>query len=57
MHHSVLLYMLFNYSNGLVFSEDEDSDWPLSQNPTNSIGQSNGDHDLARTVLEVGLGI
>ncbi|KAH7537899.1 hypothetical protein FEM48_Zijuj03G0141900 [Ziziphus jujuba var. spinosa] len=34
-------------------AEDEDSDWHLSQNSTNSIGQSNGDHDLARTVLEL----
>lgn len=25
----------------------------FSQNPTNSIGHSNGDHDLARTVLEL----
>ncbi|KAF3433119.1 hypothetical protein FNV43_RR24221 [Rhamnella rubrinervis] len=34
-------------------AEDEDSDWHLSQNPTHSIGQSNGDHDLARTVLQL----
>lgn len=33
--------------------EDEDHNWNLSENPTNPIGQSNGDHDLARTVLEV----
>ncbi|KAE8022421.1 hypothetical protein FH972_008223 [Carpinus fangiana] len=30
--------------------EEEDN---FSQNPSNSIGDSNGDHDLARTVLEV----
>ncbi|KAL3575678.1 hypothetical protein D5086_023779 [Populus alba] len=30
----------------------EDSEWNFSQNPTSSIGHSNGDHDLARTVLE-----
>lgn len=29
----------------------EDSEWHVSENP--SIGQSNGDHDLARTVLEL----
>lgn len=37
--------------NMTVFS-GEDSEWHVSENP--SIGQSNGDHDLARTVLEVG---
>ncbi|XP_024024887.1 chloride conductance regulatory protein ICln isoform X2 [Morus notabilis] len=31
----------------------EDPDWIMSQNPTSTIGQSNGDHDLARTVLEL----
>ncbi|XP_062153693.1 chloride conductance regulatory protein ICln [Alnus glutinosa] len=31
-------------------AEEEDQ---FSQNPTNSIGHSNGDHDLARTVLEL----
>jgi hypothetical protein len=35
-----------------VFTEEEDH---FSQNPSNSIGDSNGDHDLARTVLEVGM--
>ncbi|KAF8379301.1 hypothetical protein HHK36_028734 [Tetracentron sinense] len=30
----------------------EDSEWHLSENPANPIGYSNGDHDLARTVLE-----
>ncbi|CAL9008534.1 unnamed protein product [Prunus brigantina] len=29
----------------------EDSEWHVSENP--SIGESNGDHDLARTVLEL----
>ena len=38
--------------NMFVFPEEGDQ---FSQNPTNSIGHSNGDHDLARTVLEVGL--
>ncbi|XP_068316362.1 chloride conductance regulatory protein ICln-like isoform X1 [Pyrus communis] len=44
-----------------IFSADQledeavgdDSEWPILQNPSNSIGQSNGDHDLARTVLEL----
>ncbi|XP_009374514.2 chloride conductance regulatory protein ICln [Pyrus x bretschneideri] len=44
-----------------IFSADQledeavgdDSEWPVLQNPSNSIGQSNGDHDLARTVLEL----
>jgi len=31
-------------------AEEEDH---FSQNPSNSIGDSNGDHDLARTVLEL----
>ena len=31
----------------------EDSEWNGSIDPSNSIGCSNGDHDLARTVLEV----
>lgn len=35
-------------------TEVEDSEWNFSQNPSSSIGHSNGDHDLARTVLEVG---
>uniref|UniRef100_A0A6M2ECE4 Chloride conductance regulatory protein ICln n=1 Tax=Populus davidiana TaxID=266767 RepID=A0A6M2ECE4_9ROSI len=34
-------------------AEAEDSEWNFSQNPTSSIGHSNGDHDLARTVLEL----
>ncbi|KAL5569992.1 hypothetical protein UlMin_026567 [Ulmus minor] len=34
-------------------AEGEDPDWNLSQNPTTTIGHSNGDHDLARTVLEL----
>lgn len=32
---------------------EEESDWHFSQNPTSSIGHSNGGHDLARTVLEL----
>lgn len=31
----------------------EDPHWFMSENPTSTIGQSNGDHDLARTVLEL----
>ncbi|KAL9338371.1 hypothetical protein Peur_070140 [Populus x canadensis] len=34
-------------------TEGEDSEWNFSQNPSSSIGHSNGDHDLARTVLEL----
>ncbi|GAV64857.1 ICln_channel domain-containing protein [Cephalotus follicularis] len=34
-------------------SEGEDFDGDLSQNPATSIGHSNGDHDLARSVLEL----
>ncbi|PON56232.1 ICln [Parasponia andersonii] len=34
-------------------AEGEDPDWRISENPTNTIGHSNGDHDLARTVLEL----
>lgn len=36
---------------------EEESDWHFSQNPSSSIGHSNGGHDLARTVLEVLLGV
>ncbi|CAK7337082.1 unnamed protein product [Dovyalis caffra] len=44
-----------------IFSADQltdetaegDSEWNFSQNPTSSIGHSNGDHDLARTVLQL----
>ncbi|KAB1208187.1 Chloride conductance regulatory protein ICln [Morella rubra] len=42
-----------------VFSADQmedeaaEEDVHFAQNPTNSIGHSNGDHDLARTVLEL----
>ncbi|KAJ1426495.1 ICln [Sesbania bispinosa] len=34
--------------------QDEDEEGYISQNPANSLGHSNGHHDLARTVLEVG---
>ncbi|XP_057952763.1 chloride conductance regulatory protein ICln [Malania oleifera] len=34
-------------------TEGEEPDWNFAQNPTNTIGYSNGDHDLARTVLEL----
>ncbi|XVE58691.1 hypothetical protein DITRI_Ditri04bG0189300 [Diplodiscus trichospermus] len=33
--------------------EDDDSEWHFSHNPENSIGHSNGNHDLAQTVLEL----
>ncbi|XWS37705.1 hypothetical protein CRYUN_Cryun19dG0067800 [Craigia yunnanensis] len=33
--------------------EGDGSEWHFPQNLTNSIGHSNGDHDLARTVLEL----
>lgn len=36
-----------------LFLGVEDSEWNGSLDPSNSIGCSNGDHDLARTVLEV----
>ncbi|KAJ4840152.1 hypothetical protein Tsubulata_000232 [Turnera subulata] len=34
-------------------AEGEDSQWDFIQNSASSIGQSNGDHELARTVLEL----
>ncbi|KAA8533835.1 hypothetical protein F0562_031352 [Nyssa sinensis] len=34
-------------------SDGEDPEWHLSQNPTISVGYSNGDHDLAQTVLQL----
>ncbi|EEF51521.1 Methylosome subunit pICln, putative [Ricinus communis] len=34
-------------------AEDDDPEWHFSQNPTSSIGHSNGDHDVARRVLEL----
>ncbi|OAY48166.1 chloride conductance regulatory protein ICln [Manihot esculenta] len=34
-------------------AEEEDSEWHFSQNPTSSIGHSNGDHDVAHRVLEL----
>uniref|UniRef100_A0A2P2J899 Chloride conductance regulatory protein ICln n=1 Tax=Rhizophora mucronata TaxID=61149 RepID=A0A2P2J899_RHIMU len=33
--------------------DEEDSEWHFASNPTSSIGHSNGEHDLARTVLEL----
>lgn len=32
--------------------DGEEPDWHFVQNPTNTIGHSNGDHDLPHTVLE-----
>ena len=46
------VFVCLHLFNMFVFSEEGDH---FSQDPTNSIGHSNGDHDLARTVLEVGL--
>ncbi|XP_038686483.1 chloride conductance regulatory protein ICln isoform X2 [Tripterygium wilfordii] len=34
-------------------AEGEDSEWNFSHNPTNTIGHSNGNHDLAQSVLEL----
>lgn len=34
-------------------TEVEDSEWNISMNPNNAIGHSNGDHDLANTILEL----
>lgn len=34
-------------------TEGEESEWHISQNSSNSIGHSNGDHDLASTVLQL----
>ncbi|KAE9598108.1 hypothetical protein Lal_00004103 [Lupinus albus] len=34
-------------------NEEPEEEGYVSQNPTNSLGQSNGNHDLARTVLEL----
>ncbi|KAJ0042346.1 hypothetical protein Pint_17270 [Pistacia integerrima] len=34
-------------------SVGEDAGWHFFQDPTNSIGHSNGDHDLANTVLQL----
>ncbi|GKV33723.1 hypothetical protein SLEP1_g42187 [Rubroshorea leprosula] len=33
--------------------ENEDSEWDFSHNPVSSIGQSNGNHDLAHSVLQL----
>ncbi|KAI4332005.1 hypothetical protein L6164_016948 [Bauhinia variegata] len=41
------------FSADQMEEEEADEEDYISQNPTNSIGQSNGDHDLARTVLEL----
>ncbi|XP_068635519.1 chloride conductance regulatory protein ICln-like [Aristolochia californica] len=32
---------------------EEGSDWPVYENPANPIGYANGEHDLARNVLEL----
>ncbi|KAL7001651.1 hypothetical protein U1Q18_002803 [Sarracenia purpurea var. burkii] len=34
-------------------TDGEDPDWHFFQNPTSSIGHSNGDHDLSHSVLEL----
>ncbi|XP_050220967.1 chloride conductance regulatory protein ICln isoform X2 [Mercurialis annua] len=34
-------------------ADDDDSNWNFFQNPTSSIGHSNGDHDVTRGVLEL----
>lgn len=43
--------MLFMFE--LVLLGEEEPDWPVFQNTPSTIGHSNGDHDLVRTVLEV----
>jgi len=58
--HTLILIPITSYRLTISFlkilfffflSEDEGY---ISHNPVNSIGQSNGNHDLARTILEVG---
>lgn len=41
------------FSADQIVDETAEEEDLFSQNPTNSIGHSNGDHDLARTVLEL----
>ncbi|OMO98046.1 Nucleotide-sensitive chloride conductance regulator [Corchorus olitorius] len=38
---------------GEAAGDGDDLEWNFPQNPTNMIGHSNGDHDLARNVLEL----
>ncbi|XP_050220966.1 chloride conductance regulatory protein ICln isoform X1 [Mercurialis annua] len=50
-----LFFMSFSglICNILVSPDDDDSNWNFFQNPTSSIGHSNGDHDVTRGVLEL----
>ncbi|XP_058104627.1 chloride conductance regulatory protein ICln [Magnolia sinica] len=41
------------FSAEQMVDDGEESEWNLSENPANPIGYANGDHDLARTVLEL----
>ncbi|KAI4323997.1 hypothetical protein L6164_023565 [Bauhinia variegata] len=41
------------FSADQMEGEEADDEDYISQNPTNLIGEANGDHDLARTVLEL----
>ncbi|XP_059449477.1 chloride conductance regulatory protein ICln [Corylus avellana] len=41
------------FSADQIVEETAEEEDHFSQNPSNSIGHSNGDHDLARTVLEL----
>lgn len=41
------------FSADQMEDEEAEDEGYLSHNPANTIGQSNGDHDLARTVLEL----
>ncbi|KAL2341111.1 hypothetical protein Fmac_009051 [Flemingia macrophylla] len=41
------------FSADQMVDEEAEDEGYLSHNPANTIGQSNGDHDLARTVLEL----
>ncbi|XP_019440526.1 PREDICTED: chloride conductance regulatory protein ICln-like [Lupinus angustifolius] len=41
------------FSTDQTENEEPEEEGYVSQNPVNSLGQSNGNHDLARTVLEL----
>lgn len=47
--------VILSLEKNLLCPVGEDSGWHFFQDPTNSIGHSNGDHDLANTVLQVWL--
>ena len=41
------------FQNPCTFSGEDNSEWHFAHNPSHSIGQSNGHHDLAQPMLEV----